>query len=537
MEVLSVAESAALLRPLKPRSRSLTALADVFGLASVTPFGSELSVSGITMATADVRPGDIFVGLPGKRTHGATYSSAARDAGAVAVITDVEGAPMAALSGLPVLVAPQIREILGELAGWVYETAESTPLLLGVTGTNGKTSVVYLLTALLEALGVRAGLSSTAERRIGETAIVSQLTTPEATELHALIARMKEADVAAVAIEVSAQALTHHRVDGIFFDVVGFANLSHDHLDDYATFEEYFAAKAQLFTYERAGRGVVIVDTPWGQKLATEAKIPITTLSTSAAVAADWLAVVSARTPRSTTFTVTATAAGLARKPPSTSEISSLTVTIPLLGDFMAANAALAIIMLVEGGYSLVDIAAALDPDGALSVFIPGRAEIVSGPAGPVFYVDYGHTPDAFDSMLSSLRRVTPGKIVMVFGADGDRDTTKRSAMGQIAARGADAVIVTDFHPRTEDPSIIRAQLLEGARSANAASELFEIADPTAAVRFALTLVGEGDAIFYAGPGHENYREVAGQHLDYDARDDVRLALREAGWMDSPTQK
>ena len=530
-------ESAPSLRPVRPRSRSLLALADVFGLVSETPLSAKMTISGIAMATADVRPGDIFVGLPGKRTHGASYSVAARDAGAVAIITDAEGAPAAALCGLPVLVAGHVREILGEVAAWVYETPQNIPLLLGVTGTNGKTSVVYLITALLESLGVRAGLSSTAERRIGDTAIVSQLTTPEATELHALIARMKEADVTAVAIEVSAQALTHHRVDGVFFDVVGFANLSHDHLDDYNTLDDYFAAKAQLFTHERAGRGVVIVDTPWGRKLASEAKIPITTLSTSSAIDADWHVEVTARTPRSTTFTLTAAALAMADETRPAPEISSLTVTIPLLGDFMAANAALAIIMLVESGYPLVAIEAALDDDGALSVFIPGRAEIVSGPKGPVFYVDYGHTPDAFDSILSSLRRVTSGRVVMVFGADGDRDSTKRSVMGQIAARGADAVVITDFHPRTEDPATIRAQLLQGARSAHAASDLFEIADPTAAVRFALTLVGEGDAILYAGPGHENYREVAGKHLDYDARDDVRLALREAGWMDSQTQK
>lgn len=534
-------ESALSLRPLRSHPRSLQALAEVFGIASYAPLDSDLSVKGITMSTADVRAGDIFVGLPGQHVHGASFSLAAREAGAVAIITDATGAAEASLAGLPVLVAPKVREILGELAAWVYQTAEDAPIFYGVTGTNGKTSVVYLLSALLESLGVRSGLSSTAERRIGNTAIVSQLTTPEATEMHALLARMKEDGVAAVALEVSAQAMTRHRVDGIFFDVVGFANLSHDHLDDYETFEDYFAAKAELFTHERARRGVVMVDTAWGQKLASAAKIPITTVSTLPSVAADWQVMVVARSARSTTLTITSTvhqtspAESLGH--PSAPESSLLTMTIPLLGDFMAANAALAVIMLVESGYSLADIATALDDEGALSVFIPGRAEVVSGPAGPVFYVDYGHTPDAFESILSSLRKVTPGKVVMVFGADGDRDKTKRGDMGMIAARGADVVIITDYHPRTEVPGVIRAQLLEGARRAVAETELFEIADPAAAIRFALTLVGDGDAVLYAGPGHENYREVAGQHVDYDARNDVRSALREAGWLDSKAAK
>jgi UDP-N-acetylmuramoyl-L-alanyl-D-glutamate--2,6-diaminopimelate ligase len=523
------------LRPRRPLSRSLAALAETFSLHVDETCGAfSLSdrqitgITGITMATAEVQSGDVFVGLPGKRSHGASYARVARDAGAVAIITDQAGAAQVAEReqdfGIPVLVAPNVREILGELAAWVYRTGEEAPLTFGVTGTNGKTSVVYLLSALLEQLGVKSGLSSTAERRIGEVATVSQLTTPEATELHALLARMKEESVQAVAIEVSAQALTHHRVDGIFFDVAGFANLSHDHLDDYESFDTYFAAKADLFSLERAARGVVTVDTPWGVTLAAEAKIPITTLSTDSAadpaISADWHVIITEETPRRTSFTLTSR------------EGAHASVSVPLLGRFMAANAALAIVMLVEGGYPLSDITAALERDGGINVFIPGRAEIVSGATGPIFYVDYGHTPDAFDSILMSLRKVIGGKIVMVFGADGDRDATKREEMGRLAAQGADTVVITDFHPRTEDPAAIRAQLLAGARSAAAPSELFEVSDPTEAVRFALTLVGEGDAILYAGPGHENYREVAGQHVAYDARNDVRLALCEAGWMD-----
>jgi len=195
----------------------------------------------------------------------------------------------------------------------------------------------------------------------------------------------------------------------------------------------------------------------------------------------------------------------------------------------MAANAAVAIVMLLEAGHSLVDIAAALERDHGISVHIPGRSEIVSGERGPVVYVDYGHTPDAFEGLLASLQAVTPGKVFMVFGADGDRDTSKRHDMGAIAARGADVVIITDFHPRTEDPARIRAALLEGARSVVSNAQLLEEADPQLAMRLAIRLAGDNDAIVYAGPGHEDYREVNGVHLDYNAREDVRAALRDAG--------
>lgn len=518
--VFVVGEASSFLRPLALSKRSLHSLVETFGLEVSVPL-PDLLVGGITMSSSDVHAGDVFVGLPGKRAHGAEYAKTARDAGAIAIITDEAGRSAATLSGLPVLIAAEPREILGELAAWVYRTAEEAPEIFGVTGTNGKTSVVYLLAAVAEQLGLTSGLSSTAERRIGDTAVVSQLTTPEATELHALLARMKESHVQVVGLEVSAQAMTQHRVDGVFFDVVGFTNLSHDHLDDYASFENYYDAKAELFSLERAGRGVILIDTPWGARLAAEAKIPVTTLTTDPSIAADWSVELIEETARSTTFILTSP----------TQE--SLTVTVPLLGGFMAANAALAIVMLVEAGHTLAEIGAALAIDGHIRVFIPGRAEIVSRGSGPLVYVDYGHTPDAFESILTSLRRVIPGKIVMVFGADGDRDATKRAAMGSIAARGSDVVVITDFHPRTEDPAAIRAALLAGARSAGAGSDLYEVADPHAAVRFALTLVTEGDAILYAGPGHENYREVAGKHLDYDAREDVRLALREAGLMES----
>lgn len=500
-------------------ARSLAQLVTEFALETRGAVDG-VEVSGVSLSSSAVQPGDLYVGVPGRRAHGASYASEARDRGAAAVLTDEAGVTLAEGAGLPVIVTPDVRAALGAVAAWTYRTDENPATLFAVTGTNGKTSVVYVLNAVLTQLGVVSGLSSTAERRIGDTAVTSSLTTPEASELHALLARMREEEVRAVAVEVSAQAISRHRVDGLLFDVAGFTNLSHDHLDDYDAMDDYFLAKLALFQPDRARRAVVTIDSDWGRRVAAESRIPVATLSTSAGSDADW--------------TVTVTEEALAR----TSfrlegpEGRMLETSVPLPGAYMAANAALAIVMLVESGFDVEAIAHALERDGGIDVFIPGRLERVSGERGPTVFIDYGHTPDAFLATLASLRKVTDGRIVMVFGADGDRDTTKRTDMGAIAARGSDALVITDFHPRTEDPAAIRAALIEGARNAVPDLELYEIADVHAAFRHALTLAGEGDVLLYAGPGHEDYREVAGQHVPYSARDDARLALREAGWLE-----
>jgi len=507
----------AALRPQHPSPRSLHGLAETFDL-EVHGDIDDLEVTGVVLASSAVRPGDLYVGVPGRNAHGASFAAAALDAGAVAVLTDAAGAELAAGAGLPVLVTPDARAALGEVAAWIHRTADNPATLFAVTGTNGKTSVVYLLYGILRQLGVVAGLTSTAERRIGDEAVTSSLTTPEASELHALLARMREVDVRAVGVEVSAQALSRHRVDGLVFDVVGFTNLTHDHLDDYASMDVYFEAKRELFQPERSRRGVVTIDSEWGRRLLAESRIPVTTLSTNPEVDADWRLTVLEETATHTSFVLEGTGG------------RRVETLVPLLGWYMAANAALAIVMLVESGYDLEQIAHVLERDGGVDAYIPGRAERISGDRGPLVYIDYGHSPDAFLQTLGAIRRFTTGKLIMLFGADGDRDTTKRAEMGAIAARGADVVVITDFHPRWEDPAAIRAALIAGARDAVPEREIHEIPDPRAAFRAALELAGEGDAILYAGPGHEDYHEVKGLKIPYSARDDAKQALREAGW-------
>nr|WP_221244088.1 UDP-N-acetylmuramoyl-L-alanyl-D-glutamate--2,6-diaminopimelate ligase [Cryobacterium roopkundense] len=506
------------LRPQNPVPRSLSGLVDEFNLAWSGDIAG-VSVTGVSLSSRTVQPGDLYVGVPGQHSHGASFARAAAEAGAAAVLTDEAGALLAAGCGLPVIVTENARAALGTVAAWIYRTSENPATLFAVTGTNGKTSVVYLLFGILNQLGVTSGLTSTAERRIGDLAVTSSLTTPEASELHALLARMREADVRAVGIEVSAQALSRHRVDGLVFDVAAFTNLSHDHLDDYAAMDDYFQAKLELFTPDRSRRGIITVDSDWGRRIVEASRIPVTTISNRPDVPADWRMTVVGENASYTEFVL---------EGPDGRRLQS---RVPLMGWYMAANAALAIVMLVESGFDLELIAHALERDGGIDAYIPGRAELISGPRGPLVYVDYGHSPDAFLNTLAAIRKFTPGRLIMLFGADGDRDTTKRADMGAIAARGADVVVITDFHPRYEDPASIRATLLSAAREAMPAGEFYEVPNPQAAFRKALSLAGEGDAILYAGPGHENYHEVAGVKIPYSARDDSRQALRDAGWL------
>ena len=505
------------LRPEHPSARSLAGLVAEFGLESTGSLDG-IEISGVTLSTADVRPGDLYVGMPGANSHGASYATIARDGGAVAVMTDAAGAALASASGLPVILVDSPRAALGEISAWVYRTKEHPPLLFGTTGTNGKTTTSYLLEAILKQLGLVTGLSSTSERHIGELTVVSRLTTPEASEMHALLARMRESEVRAVAVEVSAQALSRNRVDGIVFDVVAFTNLSHDHLDDYADMDEYFQAKLALFQPDRGKRGVVLLDSAWGEQVVENSRIPVTTVSASPDFAGEWTVTIDDERAAYTEFTLTGP------------EGRSLTTRVPLIGRHIAADAGLAIVMLVEAGFELEAIGQALESSGGIDAYLPGRTERVSGDRGPTVYVDFGHSPDAFLNTLAAVRTVTTGRVIMVFGADGDRDTTKRHDMGRVAAEGSDILVITDHHPRFENPESIRATLLEGAALANGSTEVIEVSPPEKAIRAAVARATEGDSILWAGPGHQDYRDIEGVRTPYSARDEAREALREAGW-------
>lgn len=510
------------LRPSDPPTVPLVDVAAHLGIAARDDLDGVFA-RGVTLATADLRAGEVFVAVRGVHRHGAEFAPDAIAKGAVAVVTDADGAALLAGADVPVLVVDDPRAVLGDLSALVYGTGADAalPPLLAVTGTNGKTSVTHLMEGMLQGLGVVTGLSSTAERHIAGEVIPSRLTTPEASEMHALIGLMRERNVDAILVEVSAQALTRHRVDGLHFDVAGFTNLSHDHLDDYRDMAEYLAAKAALFTSARARRAVICVDQPSGVEIAATADIPVTTVVTPAiaedpSVSADWTVEIVSETPTGTTFTL----AGPAGR---------LTTTVPVIGPHMASNAGLAIVMLLEAGWQWSALVDLIDGE-RIDAHLPGRIQRLSGGRGPALYLDFGHSPDAFAKTLDAVRRVTPGRVIMVCGANGDRDTTKRADMGAAAALGSDILVVTDQHPRSEDPATIRRALIDGARASRPDAVIHEVTPPEDAIAAAVSLAGDGDAILWAGPGHQHYREIAGIRTPFDAVGAAQDALRRGGW-------
>ncbi|WP_354190172.1 UDP-N-acetylmuramoyl-L-alanyl-D-glutamate--2,6-diaminopimelate ligase [Arthrobacter sp. UYCu712] len=518
-------------RPAAVAAVPLKTIGESIGVAVPGASGA-VPVTGISLNSRAVQPGDLYVALPGATRHGADFVSQAVEAGAAAVLTDDAGARMLALSNditVPVLLAGEPRSLVGRLSALIYRSRPddaAAPALYGVTGTNGKTTTTYFINALLQALGQKTGLIGTIEILAGGEPIPSLLTTPESTDVHALLALMRERGLDAASMEVSSHAVSFHRVDGIVFDVAGFSNLTQDHLDLHGSMAEYFRTKARLFTAERARTAVVAVDDEWGVKLAASADIPVTTLSTDPATdadggTADWT--VTGQTPRGlgTDFTLQHRGG------------TGLRVHTGLPGSFNVANAALATVMVLAGGHDAAAVQAALDARDPFTVAVPGRMQLVC--TAPASVVDFAHNPDALARALEAVRSPEPGsKVIIVFGATGQRDQGKRPAMGAIAARLADTVIVSDDDPHDEDAAAIRAGVLAGALEAKDREGLDctveEVFPRDAAIRRAVELAGPGDTILVAGRGHEVWQEVKGVNLALDDRVELRSALTARGF-------
>jgi UDP-N-acetylmuramoyl-L-alanyl-D-glutamate--2,6-diaminopimelate ligase len=528
------------IRPAAATTRTVGDAAVRFGLrVAGGATGADAEAVEVWSVASDDRTaaeGDLFVALPGARAHGARFAPAAVARGARAVLTDEQGAALLGAPGedvpglpVPVLVAEDPRALLGPLAAWVYGSPAERLATFGVTGTNGKTTTTYLLDHALRALGWTGGLVGTVEMRSGDRVLPSRLTTPEAADLQALLAAMCEDGVSTLAMEVSSHALALHRVDGLVFDVVGFTNLSQDHLDFHGDLQAYFDAKASLFTPEHARRGVVVVDDAWGERMAAASRVPVATLRVGApgdadVAAADWTVVdVAARTDGGTAFAVRHRDGRQVR------------TTTSLPGPFNVANAALAVAMVLEAGTDVRDLQSALDGVGGLGPAVPGRMEVVSSPPhAPRVVVDFAHNPDALALALDALRPTTPGRLLVVFGATGDRDRGKRPTMGAVAVDGADVVVVTDDDPHGEDPAAIRAEVLPGAlaardaaRSAPQARDVVvrEVAPRARAIRETIAAAGPDDTVLVAGRGHEVWQEIAGVDHALDDRVEARAAL------------
>jgi UDP-N-acetylmuramoyl-L-alanyl-D-glutamate--2,6-diaminopimelate ligase len=470
--------------------------------------GPDARVTGITASSAHIRAGDLFAALPGRTAHGASYAAAAVAAGAVAVLTDPAGRPSVP-AGAPVLVVPDVRGVLGSVSAQVYGDPSAAMTMLGVTGTSGKTTTTFLMRAGLRAAGRIPGLIGTVATMVADEEIKTGFTTPEAPEVQALLAVMRECGVTDVAMEVSSHALAMGRVDAIEYDVAAFTNLSEDHLDFHADMEDYFAAKTALFEPRRSRSSVVVIDDAWGNRLTELIPGPLATVTTVGERRATWEAVSIADQPDGST-SFRALGPGV--------EIET-GCAVP--GRYNVANALLALAILDAAGVEPQIAAPAI-----ASASVPGRMERVDAGQPYLAVVDYSHKPAAVDGALRALRPLTRGRLIIVLGCGGDRDRGKRPHMGEIAARGADLLIVTDDNPRSEDPAAIRQAMLAGALAVppSERGDVVEVGERASAIAAAVAAADAGDTVLVAGKGHETGQEIVGVVHPFDDR----LVLRQA---------
>ena len=502
--------------PARPRRSQGASAAELARALHAPAPDHDQILRGVTLDSRAVEAGDLWCALPGANAHGAEFAAQAARQGAAMALTDAAGQDRCEAAGLPALVVEDPRAATATAAALVHGRPASKLATVGVTGTNGKTSITTAITRTLHALEVPAGAigtSGTSYRDAHRTdhEIATERTTPESPELHGLLARMVEDEVAVVSMEVSSHALVLHRADEVVYDVACFTNLTQDHLDFHGTMERYYEAKRILFTPAHARRGIICVDDAWGQRLARESEIPVITYSTRPDTDADHRA----RDIRADGYGSTFVVDG----PEGARELHAA-----LPGRHYVANTLAAELLLAALGHTGPDVAQALGEAGT----VPGRMEPVSG-EGPVRgVVDYSHTPDALQQALETLRAV-PGtrRLLVVMGAGGDRDRTKRPQMGEIAARLADVVIVTDDNPRTEDPAAIRSEVLQGIPDGTNA-QVHEVDGRGEAIALAASLADVSDTILVAGKGAETGQQIGGIVQPFDDRLRLRDALRGA---------
>lgn len=465
-------------------------------------------VCGVTVSSRDCESGWIFVAIPGLKKHGITFAQGAIRQGAVAIITDEAGAAQLSTLGItaPVAVVEDPRHASALVAARVNGMPAERLVTMAITGTNGKTTTSYMMRAALQAIHPNPALTGTNESLVDNIRFRSDQTTAEAPAIQRLLALAVERELGAAVIETSSHALSLNRVDGIQFDVVGFTNLQHDHLDFHHTMEEYLEAKAILFTPEHAKRGVVCVDDQWGQKLAQTASIPVQTVAALSDTPADW--------------TVTSTRPDLKsgrlfftlRDPQGTEHV----VPMPILGEVNVQNTAVAIVCAAQLGIPMDKILHAIEH----AEQVPYRMQKMNPvPQGqPLVIVDYAHTPEALEWTLRSTQTITSGKLYIVFGSDGDRDPIKRPILGRIAAQVADVLFVTDENPRTEDAQSIRNEVLAGVREVR--PDLHDVVEVTTcrrdAVRRAILTAQYGDTVIITGKGPEWYQDIGGIKHEYN---------------------
>ncbi len=462
-------------------------------------------VFDVVLDSRRVRPGAVYVGLPGTRHHGAHFAKEAAAAGAVALITDPQGAKIVSGISIPVCIADDPREVMGVAAARIHGHPSRSMGTFAVTGTNGKSTTVFMIDAALRAAGRHVGVIGTLGFLVDGQPIdveTTTITTPESPDLQQNLVRMREAGVQDMAMEVSSHALVLGRVSGMHFDIAGFTNLGRDHLDFHHTVEQYFEAKAKLFTSQLCRCAVITIDDDPGRRMARRALDAGLGVSTVGfAEDADYR-IVSHRPEATGSVMQLAHPRGL------------LEVNVGLPGVHNLSDAALALAMIDQGD---VDITVAAS--GLADVVIPGRMQPVPlGDDAPRVYVDFAHTPQAISSALEALNYAQrAGRVIVVLGAGGDRDPDKREPMGAAAARLADVVVVTDDNPRSEEPAAIRARVLAGARSVEGrAVQVVDGGDRRSAIEMALRIAERADVVAILGKGHEKTQQLADCTINFD---------------------
>lgn len=473
-----------------------SALSQLANLVSGSHTG-EATVLGITHDSRSVLPGDLYVALLGANSHGIDFIDEAISNGAVAVASDSHGVSIAKHKGIPVIELSNAREDMAKLAAEVYGHPEKKLELVGVTGTNGKTTTTHILRSIFLDAKKQVGVIGTLGTYLNEEHMPGARTTPESTDLYATLAVMAERGITHVFMEVSSHALILNRVSGIKFDVAIFTNLTQDHLDFHGSMDNYFSAKALLFTPELSKQAIICTDDDWGIKLAAQTKIPVITIG----VNGDWK-----------TSRANSNVDGITTQQIDIKDSGAISISVNMLGSYNATNAACALaasqllgLPMAEGLESLKKVRS-----------IPGRLEKVSIESPGTAIVDYAHTPDAVATVLTVIKDANPNRIITVIGCGGDRDALKRPLMGKVAAQLSDVVIITDDNPRSEDPAAIRAAVIGGTE--NSSAEVLEVGDRRKAIHEALKLSKAGDVIAILGKGHESGQEIAGKVFPFDDR-------------------
>lgn len=496
---------------IRPDHTTAISLAEATAGLSVAGDLGRVLLKGIRHDSREVQPGELYVALPGERFHGAQFASQAIARGAVAVLTDPAGAGLVGPVAVPVLVTEALRPVMAEVSARIFGFPARQLSLFGVTGTNGKTTTVALLEAALTAAGRRVGTIGTLGFRVaGEplTSGRSTVTTPDSPDLQALLAVMRQQDVDAVAIEVSSHAMALARVEAVQFEVTAFLNLGRDHLDFHPSLEDYFEAKASLFTPERTRAAVAWTDDEHGREVArrtARAGLPCATVATRPD--ADY---------RLSGYEAVAPLGGRARLDTPWGPVA---LELGLPGWHNMVDAAVALAML-----QLAGVPAAVTLSGLRAAQVPGRMQALDLPEeAPTVIIDFAHTPQAVAATLEALQSFP--EVITVVGCGGDRDAAKRPLMGRAAAELSDVLIITDDNPRTEDPAQIRAAVLAGSRGYRA--KVIESADRSHAIALALAKGRRDSVVAILGKGHEQGQQIGDCVVAFDDAVVARAAWRQ----------